>query len=72
MLQSTILDAHRVIIQADEESEMSNLLNYLKQSACEKKINLLNCFLDFAEENYATEPSFKFNRQELYERENIR
>ena len=67
MLQSTTLDSHRMIIQADEESDMYDLLNYLKQSAAEKKAKLLNRFLDFAEDNYSTAPFFKFNREELYD-----
>ena len=37
------------------------------ESTEEKKANLLNRFLDFAKDNYATDPSFKFNRRELYE-----
>jgi len=67
MLQSTTLDSHRVIIQADEESEMYDLLNFLKQSTADKKVKLLNRFLDFAKDNYSTEPSFVFNREELYD-----
>ena len=72
MLQSTTLGSHRIMIQADEESDLYDLLNFLKQSDTEKKVKLLNCFLDFAKDHYATEPSFKFNREELYARENIR
>ena len=68
MLQSTTLDSHRVIIQADEESDMYDLLNFLKQSTAEKRVNLLNRFLNFANDNYTTESSFKFNREELYGR----
>ena len=72
MLQSTTLDSRRMIIQADEESDMLELLIFLKRSTMEKKAKLLNRFLDFAKDNYATEPSFKFNREELYDRSNIR
>ena len=72
MLQSTTLDSHTVIVRADVESDMQDLLIFLKQSTLEKKEKLLTCFLDFAQENYATDPSFKFNREELYDRENIR
>ena len=66
MLQSTTLDSCRVMIHADEESDMDDLLVFLKQSTAEKKTKLLNRFLDFAKDNYTTEPSFKFNRAELY------
>jgi len=72
MLQSTALDPHTVIVRADAESDMQDLLGFLKQSAGKKKETLLNSFLDFAKENYATDPSFKFNREQLYGRENIR
>jgi hypothetical protein len=67
MLQSTTLDSYRVVIHADEESDMHDLFNFLKQSTAEKKTKLLNRFLDFAKDNYATEPSFMFNREELYD-----
>jgi len=36
-----------------------------------KKEKLLNSFLDFAKNNYITDHSFKFNREDLYDRENI-
>ena len=71
MLQSTTLDTRTVIVRADVESDMQDLLIFLKQTAGNKKEKLLNSFLDFAKDNYATDPSFKFNREELYERENI-
>ena len=65
MLQSTTLDPHTVIVRADAESDMQDLLGFLKQSAGKKKETLLNRFLDFAKENYATDPSFKFIRGQL-------
>jgi hypothetical protein len=61
-----------MIIHADEESDMDELLIFLKQTTAEKKAKLLNCFLDFAKDNYTTDVSFKFNRTELYDREIIR
>ena len=67
MLQLTTLDSLRVIVQADEDREMSDLLNFLKLSTAEKKVKLLNRFLDFAKDNYSTDLSFKFNREELYD-----
>jgi len=72
MLQSTALDTRTVIVRADRESDMQDLLSFLKQTTAEKKEKLLNRFLDFAKDNYATDPSFKFNREEWYDRENIR
>ena len=72
MLQSTTLDSRRMIIQADEENDMLELLVFLNRSTMEKKEKLLNRFLDFAKDNYATDPSFKFNREKLYDRSDIR
>ena len=72
MLQSTTLDHRTMIIRADMESDMQDLLGFLKQTAGKKKETLVNSFLDFANDNYVTDPSFKFNRDQLYERENIR
>ena len=65
MLQSTTLDSHMVTVRADAESDMQGLPVFLKQSTREKKEKLLTRFLDFAQEQYVTDPSFKFNREEL-------
>jgi hypothetical protein len=51
-----------MIVHADEESDMHELLIFLQQSTAEKKEKLLNIFLDFAKDNYTTDLSFKFNR----------
>ena len=72
MLQTTRLDARTMIVRADAESDMQDLLTFLKQTEGERREKLLTNFLDFAKDNYVTDPSFKFNREELYDRENIR
>ena len=72
MLQSTTLDHRTMIIRADMENDMQDLLGFLKQTEEKKKETLLNSFLDFANDHYVTDPSFTFNREQLYERENIR
>jgi hypothetical protein len=69
MLQSTTLDSQRVVIRSDEESDMQELLSFLNRTSSEKKSKLLSRFLEFAKDNYSTEPSFKFNRKELYDSE---
>ena len=71
MLQSTTLDAHTVIVRSDAEIDMINLFNFLKQTERGKKEKLLTSFLDFAKDNYVTDSSFTFNREELYDRENF-
>ncbi|MDR3266439.1 MAG: hypothetical protein LBT24_02600 [Tannerella sp.] len=72
MLQTVSLDTKTLLLKAEHESDMSELLAYLNRTAKEKKENLLNRFLDFAKDNYTTDPSFKFNREEYYDKENIR
>jgi hypothetical protein len=67
MLHSTTLDPGRIFIQSEKESDMQELLKFQQQSSAERKEKLLHRFLDFAKDNYATEPSFKFNRNELYD-----
>ena len=66
MLQSTTLDAYTMILQSDEESDMQDLLTLIKQKERAKKEKLLTSFLDFAKNNYETDPLFKFNREKLY------
>jgi pantothenate kinase len=67
MLQSTTLDSRTVIIRADKESDILDLFIYLKQKAKDNKQHLLNRFLDFAKDNYTSDPSFKFNREDYYD-----
>jgi len=72
IFQSTTLDAHTVIVRADADSDIQNLLLFLNQTEKKKREKLVTHFLDFAKDNYVGDPSFKFNREELYDRENIR
>jgi pantothenate kinase len=72
MLQSTTLDSRTVIIRGDKESDIQDLLVYLNRKAKNSKKQLLNRFLDFAKDNYTLDPSFKFNREDYHDRENIR
>jgi len=67
MLQSTTLDSHTVIVRADAESDMQELLAFIQQKKVKNKEKLVTRFLDFAKDNYVSEPSFKFNREELYD-----
>jgi len=67
MLQSTTLDSRTVVVRADAESDMQDLLSFIQQKKAKNKEKLVARFLDFAKDNYASEPSFKFNREELYD-----
>ena len=68
MLQSTTLDARTVIVRANTDSDMQDLLAFLNQTDRKRKEKLVASFLDFAKDNYQSDKSFKFNREELYDR----
>ena len=66
MYQATTLDSHTLLIKAEYESDLTELLSYINQKT--KKQDLVNQLLDFAKNNYETDKNFKFNRDECYER----
>jgi hypothetical protein len=68
MYQATTLDSRTLLIKAELESDLTELLLYINQKTKTKKQYLLNHFLDFAKNNYETDKNFKFNRDECYER----
>jgi len=68
MYQATALDSHTLLIKAEFEGDLTELLSYINQKTKMKKQNLVNQFLDFAKNNYETDKNFKFNRDECYER----
>ena len=66
MYQATTLDARTLLIKADFESDLTELLSYINQK--KRKKDLVNRLLDFAKNNYETDKNFKFNREECYEK----
>jgi len=68
MYQATTLDSRTLLIKAEFESDMTELLSYINKKTKIKKQDLVNQFLDFAKNNYETDKNFKFNRDECYER----
>ena len=68
MYHATTLDSRTLIIKAEFESDLMELLSYINKKTNIKKQNLVNQLLDFAENNYETDKNFKFNRDECYER----
>ena len=68
MYQATALDSHTLLIKAEVESDLTELLSYINQKTKTKKQDLVNRFLDFAKNNYETDKNFKFNRDECYEK----
>ena len=68
MYQATALDSHTLLIKAEFENDLTELLSYINQKTKTKKQDLVNRFLDFAKNNYETDKNFKFNRDECYEK----
>jgi len=68
MYQTTALDSRTLLVRSEKESDLTELLHYITLTATMKKQDLVNRFLDFAAHNYNTDPDFKFNRDECYER----
>ena len=68
MYHATTLDSRTLIIKAEFESDLMELLSYINKKTKIKKQDLVNQFLDFAKNNYETDKNFKFNRDECYER----
>jgi len=64
--------ARRILNEKDENIIvfMGKNLRKIKHTAIDtkKREKLVNEFLDFAAHNYSTDPDFKFNRDECYER----
>lgn len=68
MYQATTLDARTLIVRSDVEGELTELLAYLNRREQAKKQDLVNRLLTFANDCYATDKTFRFNRSECYER----
>ena len=68
MYQATTLDSRTLLIKAEFEGDLTELLSYINQKTKIKKKDLVNKFLDFAKNNYETDKNFKFDREECYER----
>ena len=68
MYQTTTLDSRTLLVRSENENDLTELLHYINKKAKIKKQDLVNRFLDFAAQNYNTDPDFKFNRDECYER----
>jgi len=64
--------ARRILNEKDENIIvfMGENLRKIKRTAIDtkKREKLVNEFLDFAANNYSTDPDFKFNRNECYEK----
>ena len=68
MYQATTLDSRTLLVKAEYESDLTELLSYINKKTKLKKQDLVNQLLDFAKNNYEVNKNFKFNRNECYER----
>jgi hypothetical protein len=65
MLEAISLDSKTMIIKSDEETDFSEIINFVIQKDKNKDIA---SFLNFAAQNRIEDKEFKFNRDECYDR----
>jgi hypothetical protein len=65
MLQTISLDSKTVIIKADKESDLLDVINFIDKKERRKNIKDL---LQFSAKNKFLPTDYKFNREECYDR----
>jgi hypothetical protein len=65
MLEAISLDSRTMIIKSDEETDFSEIINFVIQKDKNKDVA---SFLKFAAQNRIEDKGFKFNRDECYDR----
>ena len=65
MLEAIALDSRTMIVRAERESDMSELVDFISRK--DKRDNI-NAFLEFATEQRIVDKDFKFNRDDCYDR----
>jgi hypothetical protein len=65
MLEAISLDTKTMILKSDEETDFSEIINFIIQK--DKKKDIVD-FLKFASRNRIEDKNFKFNREECYDR----
>jgi hypothetical protein len=65
MLEAISLDSKTMIIKSDEETDFSEIINFIIQKDKNKEIA---SFLKFASQNRIVDKNFKFNREDCYDR----
>ena len=65
MLEAVSLDSKTMIIKSDEETDFSEIINFIIQKDKNKDIV---SFLKFAAQNRIADKGFKFNREDCYDR----
>jgi hypothetical protein len=65
MIEAVSLDSKTLLIKADKESDLSEVIDFLsKKDKCES----IDAFLDFASRNAVIEKGYKFSREECHDR----
>jgi len=65
MFETILLDTKTIIIKAEQESDLDDVIEFITQKGKRKAIDE---FLKFASENRVLEKDFKFNRDDCYDR----
>ena len=63
MCETLAIDRRTIIVKADTERELSELIDLITQKDKERN---LKSFLDFASANRKVAKGYKFNREECY------
>ena len=64
MIQTISLDSKTVIIKSDNESDLSEIMEFISKK---DKKESLDTLLSFAADNRKIEKEYKFNRDECYD-----
>jgi ssRNA-specific RNase YbeY (16S rRNA maturation enzyme) len=65
MLEAISLDTRTMIIKSDEETDFSEIINFIIKKDKRKDVD---SFLRFVSQNRIADDNFKFNRVECYDR----
>jgi hypothetical protein len=65
MLETISLDSKTLIIRADKENDLSDVINYIVQK---KKLEHVKSFLKFTSTHRVLEKDYAFNRKNCYDR----
>jgi hypothetical protein len=65
MLETISLDSKTIIVRANKENDLSEVIDYITQKT---KRNQVNSFLKFASAHRVLETEYKFRREDCYDR----
>ncbi len=65
MLEAISIDPKTLIIKADKESDIAEVIDFISRK---DKQEAIDSFLRFASENRFIEKGYKFNRDDCYDR----